>query len=60
MKNYYDKILKFIQLNHEKAKDISGKYFVKRRESKPSLEALREDVAERLWQESMKIIERFS
>ena len=45
---------------NEKAKDISGKYFVKRRESKPSLEALREDVAERLWQESMKIIERFS
>ncbi|MDC3075742.1 SDR family NAD(P)-dependent oxidoreductase [Paracoccaceae bacterium] len=45
---------------NEKAKNISGKYFVKRRESKPSLEALREDVAERLWQESMKIIDRFS
>ena len=25
MKNYYDKILKFIQLNHEKAKDILTK-----------------------------------
>ena len=45
---------------NEIVQNLSGKYFINRSESKPSKEALKSDIADRLWQESTKIIDRFS
>ena len=45
---------------NEITQNLSGKYFINRSESKPSKEALKSDIADRLWQESTKIIDRCS
>ena len=45
---------------NEIVQDLSGRYFINRNESKPSKEALKSDIADRLWQESTKILDRFS
>ena len=45
---------------NEIVQNLSGKYFINRSESQPSKEALKSDIANRLWQESTKIIDRFS
>jgi NAD(P)-dependent dehydrogenase (short-subunit alcohol dehydrogenase family) len=44
---------------NETVQNVSGKYFIKRSESNPSKEALKSDIADRLWQESTKLINRF-
>ena len=44
---------------NETVQNVSGKYFITRSESNPSKEALRSDIADRLWQESIKLINRF-
>ena len=44
---------------NDTARNVSGKYFIKRKQAKTSKEALKHDVAVRLWQESIKILDRF-
>ena len=44
---------------NNKTRNLSGKYFIKRKQAKPSKEALKHDVSVRLWQESIKILDRF-
>ena len=44
---------------NDTARNVSGKYFIKRKQAKPSKEALKHDVSVRLWQESIKILDRF-
>lgn len=43
---------------NETVQNVSGKYFIKRSESIPSKESLKSDIADRLWQESTKLIDR--
>ena len=44
---------------NNKTRNLSGKYFIKRKQAKPSKESLKHDVSVRLWQESIKILDRF-
>ena len=44
---------------NDTARNVSGKYFIKRKQTMPSKEALKHDVSVRLWQESIEILDRF-